>query len=178
MSPNMDTKDAKIQRFDGSNYNLWSFKMRMYLMSKGLWEYVEGTHCNQDVKDVDTKSQQAHAAIVLNLADSQLLHIISASTAAEALKKLADYHKNKDVASKLLLKEQLATFKYNSANMTEHVSRLEQLKMQLISSGSVTDDEDICATLLRSLPSSYEGLVQAMRLSMYKWTLPDVVNRV
>uniref|UniRef100_A0AAV1V054 DUF4219 domain-containing protein n=1 Tax=Peronospora matthiolae TaxID=2874970 RepID=A0AAV1V054_9STRA len=27
----------KVEPFDGSNYGLWSYKMKMYLMSKGLW---------------------------------------------------------------------------------------------------------------------------------------------
>ena len=35
MSPNNDSA-AKIELFDGTNYVLWSYKMKMLLMSKGL----------------------------------------------------------------------------------------------------------------------------------------------
>ena len=39
MSPSSDFS-FKVEPFDGSNYGLWSFKMKMLLMSKGLWSAV------------------------------------------------------------------------------------------------------------------------------------------
>ncbi|KAE8891950.1 hypothetical protein PF005_g7760 [Phytophthora fragariae] len=42
MSPRNDDSKLKVEAFDGSNYALWSYKMKMYLMSKGLWGAVSG----------------------------------------------------------------------------------------------------------------------------------------
>ncbi|POM67428.1 RxLR effector candidate protein, partial [Phytophthora palmivora] len=69
MSSNNDNSKFKVEAFDGSNYALWSYKMKMYLTSKGLWGAVSGEGNMTAIKE-----QQAHAAIVLNLKDSQLMH--------------------------------------------------------------------------------------------------------
>ena len=42
MSPSVDFA-PKMEPFDGTNYTLWKFKMKMFLMSKGLWEDVDGS---------------------------------------------------------------------------------------------------------------------------------------
>ena len=64
MSPSHDFA-PKLEPFDGTNYSLWSFNMEMYLISKGLWEAVDGA-----TPVTAEKEQQAHAVIVLNLNDS------------------------------------------------------------------------------------------------------------
>ena len=110
MSPNSDL-GFKIEPFDGSNYGLWSFKMRMLLVSKGLWSAV----CGEAV--TAAKEQQAHAAIVLNLADSQLLHVIGAESAMAAWGKLAMFHRTQDMANRLWLKEKFASFKYTASSL-------------------------------------------------------------
>ena len=78
MSPNINDSGVKVEPFDGSNYVLWSYKMRMYLKSKGLWGVVSGEGMPDAVKE-----QQAHAAIALNLSDSQLMHVIGATSARD-----------------------------------------------------------------------------------------------
>jgi hypothetical protein len=42
MSPN-DVKIAKqdLKKFDGTNFLLWQYKMKMYLIAKKLWPYVD-----------------------------------------------------------------------------------------------------------------------------------------
>ena len=86
MSPISDF-GFKIEPFDGSDYGLWSLKMQMLLVSKGLWSAVSGEEAVSS-----TKEQHAHAAIVLNLAYSQLPHVIGAETARAAWGKLASFH--------------------------------------------------------------------------------------
>ena len=77
----------KLEPFNGTNYSLWAFKMKMFLISKGLWEAVEATSGISE-----TKEQQAHAAIVLNLSDTQLMHVITTGSAREAWGALAQVH--------------------------------------------------------------------------------------
>ena len=78
MSPNNDSS-FKVECFDGSDYVLWSFKMKMYLLSKGLWEAVASEHVVSQAKE-----QQAHAAIVLSRSDAQMMHTVSTSCAKKA----------------------------------------------------------------------------------------------
>ena len=86
----------KVEPFDGSNYASWSYKIRMYLMFKGLWEAIS---CEESVSDV--KEQQAHAAIVRNLSDPQLMHVIDATTARQAWGSLAKLHHTQDMTNRL-----------------------------------------------------------------------------
>ena len=95
MSPSTDS-GFKVERFDGSNYALWSYKMKMYLMSKGLWGVVSG-----DEVATESKDQKAHAAIALNLTDAQLMHIIDSVSARDAWGRLARFNRTKDMASRL-----------------------------------------------------------------------------
>ena len=81
---------AVMDKFIGTNYNLWSIKMKMYLQSKNLWQCVENPKF-ETAEDV-IMSQKAHAAIVLSLDDTQLLHVASAANANEAWGGLASYH--------------------------------------------------------------------------------------
>ena len=74
--------------------------MKMYSMSKGLWEAVDGA-----TPVAAEKEQQAHAQIVLNLSDSQLMPVSTATTARDAWGELAKFHHTQDMASRLLLKE-------------------------------------------------------------------------
>ena len=142
MSPNSDIS-FKIEPFDGSNYGLWSFKMKMLLMSKGLWSAVSGDEAVSVAKE-----QQAHAAIVLSLADSQLMHVIGSENARAAWGKLAMFHRTQDMASRLWLKEKFASFKYTASNISGHVMELEDLVLKMQSANCGPSEEDICAEVL------------------------------
>ena len=171
MSPNSDL-GFKIEPFDGSNYGLWSFKMKMLLVSKGLWSAV----CGEAV--TAAKEQQAHAAIVLNLADSQLLHVIGAESAMAAWGKLAMFHRTQDMANRLWLNEKFASFKYTASSISGHVMELEELVMKMKSASCEPSEEDVCAVMLRSLPPSYETLVQAFRMAVTSFKFSDLVSKL
>ncbi|KAG6623354.1 Retrovirus-related Pol polyprotein from transposon TNT 1-94 [Phytophthora cinnamomi] len=172
MSPSTDTK-FKVEPFDGSNYSLWSYNMKMYLMSKGLWDAVSG-----EAEVASAKEQQAHAAIVLNLNDSQLMHVVTSKTAKEAWDTLKTFHKTQDMANRLWLKEKFSAFKFTASSVSNHVTELEKLVMDMKNAGCEPSEEDVCATMLRSLPSSYESLVQAFRMSVSDFKLADLVSKL
>ena len=138
----------------------------MFLISKGLWEAVEATSSVSEAKE-----QQAHAAIVLNLSDTQLMHVITTGSTREAWGALARVHRTQDMASTLWLKEKLSTFKYTAPDMSAHIMELERLVLDMTGSSCGPSEEDTCATLLRSLPAEYESLVQAFRMSVTKFSL-------
>jgi Reverse transcriptase (RNA-dependent DNA polymerase)/gag-polypeptide of LTR copia-type/Integrase core domain/GAG-pre-integrase domain/Zinc knuckle len=166
MSP---SNDDKVGKFDGSNFQLWSYKMRMLLTAKGLWGQVDGT-ATPDKE----KMGQAQAIIVLRLEDSQLIHVMRAKTPTEAWKALEKMNQQKDMSTRLWLKEKYATFRYEVGSITKHLNELEKLVLDMEVAGCMPDELDICATLLRSLPPSYESLVQAVRFSMYKITYSEL----
>ena len=171
MSPSIDLA-PKMEPFNGTNYTLWAFKMKMYLMSKGLWEAVDGGVATTAQK------QQAHAAIVLNLSDTQLMHVVRTDNARDAWIALARVHRTHDMASRLWLKEKFASFKYTAKDMSAHVMELEELVLKMNGAECGPSEEDVCATLLRSLPASYESLVQAFRMSVTEFSFKDLVSKL
>ena len=172
MSPT--TKDASIEKLDGTNYKMWSFKMKTVLMSKNLWACIE----NPTHETPTEMMQKAYAEIIIRISDSQILHVMTATSPQEVWMVLQKIHANKDIASKMWLKEKFMTFRYNSPSMEKHIEELESLVMSMSGAGCKPDEDDICMVLLRSLPAKYESLVQAHRMSVTTLSFGDIVNRL
>ena len=147
--------------------------MKMFLMSKGLWGAVSGEELVSTAKE-----QQAHAAIVLNLSDGQLMHVINAANARDAWGRLAKFHATQDMANRLWLKEKFAAFKYTASSISGHVTELEDIVMKMNNASCGPSEEDVCAVMLRSLPPSYESLVQAFRMSITSFDFSDLVSKL
>uniref|UniRef100_A0AAV1TZW8 DUF4219 domain-containing protein n=1 Tax=Peronospora matthiolae TaxID=2874970 RepID=A0AAV1TZW8_9STRA len=125
MSPSNDFA-PKVTLLDGTNYPLWAFMMKMYLISKGLWEAINATSGVSEAK-----KQQALASIVLNLSDTQIMHVITTDSAREAWGALARVHRTQDMANRLRLIERFATFKYTATDMSTHIMEQERLVLQM-----------------------------------------------
>lgn len=91
--------------------------MKIFLMSKGLWEAGAGGPGVTAIKE-----KQAHAAIVLNLSDSPLMHVIRTSSAQEVWTALDRFHRMQDMASRLWLKEKFASFNHTATDMNSDVT--------------------------------------------------------
>ena len=78
----------------------------------------------------------------------------------------------------LWLKEKFASFKYASSIMSGHVMELYDLVMKLRRANCVASEEYVCAVLLRSLPSIFDSLVQAFRMSVIRFSFSDVVREL
>uniref|UniRef100_A0AAV1VI23 CCHC-type domain-containing protein n=1 Tax=Peronospora matthiolae TaxID=2874970 RepID=A0AAV1VI23_9STRA len=135
-----------MELLNGTNYTLWAFKMKLFLMSKGLWEAVNGA-----AAVTAAQGQQAHAAIVLNLSDSQLTHVVCTEDARDAWSALARVHRTHDMASRLWLKEKFASFKYTAPDMTSHVMELEQLVLKMGGAECGPSEEDIFKDLVNKI---------------------------
>nr|CCA21915.1 AlNc14C138G7146 [Albugo laibachii Nc14] len=62
--------------------------------------------------------------------------------------------------------------------MSAHVMELERLVMEMNGADCVLSEKDMCATMLRSLPASYESLVQAFRMSVARFSFSDLVSKI
>lgn len=82
------------------------------------------------------------------------------------------------MASRLWLKEKFASFKYTATDMSAHVMELERLVLEMNGAECRPSEEDVCATMLRSLPASYESLVQAFRMSVTTFSFRHLVSKL
>ena len=89
------------------------------------------------------------------------MHVIDAASVIDAWGRLVRFHHSQDMASQLLLKEKVVSFKYTPTDMSPHVMEPERLELENNGANCAPSQDDVCATMLRSLPSFYESLVQA-----------------
>lgn len=98
----MDTDDGSSNKFnankvDGANYGAWNFNIRLLLIHKVLWDFVDESETDQ------SKDAKALLAIVLSVKDSQTVHIQWSSTSTDAWNKLRNMCESKGVANKMHL---------------------------------------------------------------------------
>eukprot|EP00112_Aurelia_sp_Birch-Aquarium-sp1_P016297 Seg3683.4 transcript_id=Seg3683.4/GoldUCD/mRNA.D3Y31 product="Copia protein" protein_id=Seg3683.4/GoldUCD/D3Y31 len=102
----MEFVSQHIDKFDGTNFHLWKFKMQMVLEDKDLWGIVSGDEVepvgegttNTSVQKFRKRARKAMATICLSLSDNQLSLVRSAETAREEWLKLESHYEIKSFA--------------------------------------------------------------------------------
>jgi hypothetical protein len=72
-----------MEKFDGGNFQLWKFKMRMMLSKHGLWKFVDGsaTLPSEEVVTADYNEKEMKAfAWLLNISQMPNLHTFNIMT--------------------------------------------------------------------------------------------------
>ena len=101
------------------------------------------------------REKKAFAILALNLSDSQLAHIRSCKTPAEAWAKLCNIHEAKSLANILYLRRKFFTVKMEEEDdMLAHINKVKALADQLNGANVTITEGDIVMTLLESLPPS------------------------
>ncbi len=92
-----------MEKFDGGNFHLWKFKMRMMLSKHGLWKFVDGsaTLPSEEVAraDYNEKETKAFALLCEHLTDAQLAHIQYCDNARSAWEALCGVHEAKTMGT-------------------------------------------------------------------------------
>ena len=92
---------SRINKFDGTNFHTWKFKMQMVLEERDLWEVASGEiKLEQLVNVLDQqtfkrKSRKALAIICLAMEESQPSLVRSASGAHDAWSRLEGHSEKK-----------------------------------------------------------------------------------
>ncbi len=70
-------KSLKVMgKFDGRNFHLWNFKMRMMLSKHGFWKFVDGNATIPDDEDeMANYNKKAIALLCEHLKDAHLARI-------------------------------------------------------------------------------------------------------
>ncbi len=85
-----------MEKFDGGNFHLWKFKMRMMLSKHELWKFVDGsvTLPSEEVVggDYNEKETKVFALLFEHLTDAQLAHIQYCDNVRSAWEALCGVH--------------------------------------------------------------------------------------
>jgi hypothetical protein len=175
-----NTEAPIIKKLDGQNYHLRAFKIKCYLIAKSLWEYADPdpnsgntTMTNENVDSF----REAHAALKLHLEGNQLINVISFEWTRKVWVALAVIHHTL-ISCKLKVKEMFNTFNYESTNTKKHLSKFQHIVVKLHAAGCTVCESNLVARLLQSIPSDYDPLVQAIRLSVNEVTLRRLIGAI
>ena len=125
------------------------------------------------------RARKALATICLSLGDEQLALVRSAKTSKEAWSKLESHYEVKSLANKLFLRKKYFTITMaENDTMMEHVNKLKALAEQLEAIGAAVSEDDQVATLLCSLPDSYNNLIMALESRTDDLKLEFVIARL
>jgi len=104
-----------MEKFDGGNFHLSKFKMRMMFSKHGLWKFIDGsaTLLSEEVVMVDynEKEMKVFALLCEHLTDAQLAHIQYCDNVKSAWEVLCGVHEAKIIRNKLFLQKRFFTIK-------------------------------------------------------------------
>uniref|UniRef100_A0AAV1UT75 Uncharacterized protein n=1 Tax=Peronospora matthiolae TaxID=2874970 RepID=A0AAV1UT75_9STRA len=172
--------NAHINKFDGTNFHTWKFKMQMVLEERDLREVTSGEikleHLATTLEQstFKRKSRKALAIICLAMEDSQLPLVRSASGAYDAWSRLEGHFEKKSLANKLFLRRRFFTAKMEEGDdVLSHINKIKTLAEQLDAVGAPVSEDDLVITLLGSLSESFAFLITALesRADSLSWEL-------
>jgi hypothetical protein len=173
-----------MKKFDGGNFHLWKFKMRMMLLKHGLWKFVDGsaTLPSEEVAraDYNEKEMKAFTLLCEHLTDAQLAHIQYCDNVKSACEAFCGVYEAKTIDNKLFLRRRFFTIKMQEGDdMLVHINMVKALADQLRSIEVNIADEDVYIILLMSLPPSFDNLVTSLEsMSTKDVDLQFIVGRL
>jgi hypothetical protein len=163
-----------MEKFDGGNFQLWKFKMRMMLSKHGLWKFVNGsaTLLREEVAttDYNKKEMKAFALLCEHLTDAQLAHIQYCDNVKSVWEALCGVHEAKTIVT---------SCSFEGNDMLLHINTVKAFSDQLCSIEVNITDEDVYMVLLMSLPPSFDNLVISLEsMSIKDVDLPFIIARL
>ncbi|MCO5603069.1 hypothetical protein L7F22_057213 [Adiantum nelumboides] len=148
---------AVEDRLDGDNYPMWAYMMQHVLVSKGVWNIVQG---------IDVRPGTVDVAEVVDVA---------AKSAKQAWDILAGLYACRNEAKIALLRKELESKIMNEEDdMDTFLASIKYINEQLISAGEIISDSSLVQTVLDALPDSYQTFTSTWRLMTQR--NPDVVK--
>ncbi len=162
-----------MEKFDGGNFHLWKFKMRMMFFKHRLWKFVDrsATLSNEEVTraNYNEKETKTFALLCEHLTDAQFAYIQYCDNVRSAWEAFCGVHEAKTIGNKLFLRRRFFTIKMQEGDdMLVHINTVKALADQLRSIEVNIMDEDVYMVLLMSLPPSFDNLVTSLELMSTK----------
>lgn len=156
-----------IVQFNGTNYENWSFRVKMYLDAVNVLEVIESAledDASNEKKikyrEMDTK---AKCIIVSCIHDDYLDYVRDKSSAIQMWNALKNVFTVRSSTNQTILRKQLAKLKLSGdTKMMDHFLEFDGLVRQLKSAGAKLDERDLVSQLFVSLPESYDPLITAL----------------
>lgn len=156
-------KSLFIEKLNNSNYSLWSFKMKMYLIREGCWKVISEETTGMKPEDVMVMNEKALSLIALMVENDQLVHIRKANGGKEAWNILMDFHKKTSLVSQIRVMKKLFKMELGQGeSMKDHLQRIFEYFSDLTEMDAKLDDSIAVCVILASLNEDYDTLITAL----------------
>ena len=160
-----------MEMLKGNNWMPWKRRMLAVLRDLSLETYIDkdsklptpkDPHKPTDAeKEAEKKWREgdakARTRIELAIGDSEMIHIISATTASEMWKQLTLVKESRGKLGILATRRTLYRMIADEGfDLVEHISKLRKMQEELHLMGSMVSDEDFAMILVSSLPESWD----------------------
>lgn len=119
-------KTFSIQKFDGTNFQLWKYQMEIVFRAENLLDFVEGKkkYEEKDKKEFQDVNARAMLFISTSMEFKELQTIMTCKTADEMWTRLKIIHEQKSSINKVTLKQQFFNYRMNETDgVAKHVSK-------------------------------------------------------
>jgi hypothetical protein len=159
---------TSVERYDGTNFQLWKQHMTFIFQSRELFDIVSGKMKKSNCRTPKEKARwekQDKSAIVAVLSAVDKIHrqeVINCSTSFEMWTQLTSYHQQHSEECIISLQE-----KYYSCRLGENdsiavfISIVQKLARELTDLGQTITERQVISKIRCGLPPSYESLMLA-----------------
>jgi hypothetical protein len=161
----------KFEPLKANNWLPWKTRIEAICYDKKLMKYLNGTEAKPTaatpaapkpdeqaaISAWEEQDGKARSIIVLNVSDSEMVHVMGATTAANMWKNLKMVKESTGGVARLTAKRKLyRTFAEEGSDIADHILKLRQVQEELNVMGAAIKDEDFLDILMTSLPESWD----------------------
>ena len=160
----------KIEPLNGNNFQSWKYNMKLILMERGLWGFIQGTESSPAadaaadiVNAYKLKSDKAYSLIALSIEKSLQIHIVSTVNPKVAWDKLVKHFEFISITQVVRI-----TRKFYAATMQEgddllkHITYMTSLAEQLREMKEEISSKKFAVAVLGSLPESFDTFMTSL----------------
>ena len=166
----MATEITKIEHLNGQNYQSWKYNIKLVLMERGLWRFVEGTEnppaetaSNTERKAYRLRSDKAYSLIALSVDKNLQVHISTTTDPRAAWELLQKQFEFVSVTQIVRLNRKFyGTTMKEGTDIMEHITYMTSLAEQLRELKEDISDHKFATVMLGSLPESYDNFISSL----------------
>ncbi|UYV67553.1 hypothetical protein LAZ67_5001179 [Cordylochernes scorpioides] len=165
----MTTELPQIQKFNGDNFHLWKFQMKIILEAKDLLSITDGSEVKPEIEDIAKFSNWKKK-------DAKSKMLITTALEFKYLQQI----ELKSETKKYLLQQRFFEYKMNpNDNIATHISKVETLAQQMKDLGEPISDVALITKIICSLPDKYKNFITAWdSVSSEEKTLENLTARL